>query len=87
MFRPGTLASTSAQMSRPPGVPWISCSLKFTATVALVVSTVGDAPLTVTVSASVATLSDASIGVVWPTSTTMPSRTMVWNPASSSLTW
>ncbi len=27
---PGTLASTSAQMSRPPGVPWISCSLRLT---------------------------------------------------------
>ena len=61
-------------MSRPPGVPWISCSLRLTLTFALVVSTVGDAPVTVMFSARLATFIEKSTGVVWPTSTTMFSR-------------
>ena len=54
--RLGTLYSTSAQMSRPPGVPCSSCSLRLTLVFALVVSTTGEVPVTVTVSATVATL-------------------------------
>ena len=69
MSRLGTLYSTSDQMSRPPGVPCSSCSLRLTLTVALVVSTTGEAPVTVTVSASVATVSVMSSGVVWPVRT------------------
>ena len=73
-------------MSRPPGVDWISCSLRLTATFALVVSTVGEAPVTVMVSATLASFIDSSTGVVCPTRTWMFSRMMVWNPASSILT-
>ncbi len=69
MSRLGTLYSTRAQMSRPPGVPCSSCSLRLTATLALVVSTTGDVPVTVTVSASVATRIVRSMGTVWPTMT------------------
>ena len=77
MTRPGTFASSRPQMSRPPGVPWISCSLRLTATFALVVSTVGDAPVTVMFSARLATFIANSTGVVWPTRTTMFSRVTV----------
>ncbi len=55
--RLGTLYSTSDQMSRPPGVPCSNCSLRLTLVFALVVSTTGEVPVTVTVSATVATRS------------------------------
>ena len=77
IMRLGTLYSTSAQMSRPPGVCCSSCSLRFTATFALVVSTVGASPDTVIVSATLASFSCSSIGVVWPTSTGTFWRTTV----------
>ena len=83
---PGTLYSTSDQISRPPGVLCRSSWLSVTLTFALVVSTTGDSPDTFTVSASAATLRICSIGVVWPTLTTMSLRTIDWNPCSSSLT-
>jgi hypothetical protein len=57
-----------------------------TLTFALVVSTTGESPVTVTVSSTAATLSVRSTGVVWPTLTTMFWRTMVWKPCSSSFT-
>ena len=84
-MRPGTLYSTSDQMSRPAGVACKSCWLSVTLTLALVVSTIGDSPVTVMVSDTLATRSVRSIGVVWPTLTTMFSRTMVWKPSSSSV--
>ncbi len=80
MRRLGTLYSTRAQMSRPPGVDCSSCSLRFTLTFALVVSTTGELPVTVTVSARFATVSDRSIGVVWPICTTKFSRMIVRKP-------
>ena len=86
MSRLGTLYSTSDQMSRPPGVPCSSCSLRFTATVADVVSTTGELPVTVTVSASVATIIFRSTGVVWPVRTLTPSRMTVRKPESSTFT-
>ena len=85
-MRPGTLYSASAQMSRPPGVLCSSCWLSVTLTLALVVSTMGDSPDTVTVSATAATFSVISTGVVWPTLTTRFSRMVVWNPPSSTFT-
>jgi len=51
-------------MSRPPGVPWMIASLRFTFTFALVVSIVGDDPATVIVSATEATFNCRSSGVV-----------------------
>ncbi len=64
MTRPGTFASSRPQMSRPPGVPWMIASLRFTFTLALVVSIVGDDPATVIVSATEATFNCRSSGVV-----------------------
>ncbi len=48
-----------------------------------VVSITGDAPLTVTVSCSVATFMVAFTWALKPRVMRMPSRTLVWNPASS----
>lgn len=64
VISPGTLYSTSDQMSRPPGVACSNCWLKVTLTFALVVSTTGDSPFTCTVSATVATRNVRSKGVV-----------------------
>ena len=52
-------------------------------TLALVVSTVGEAPVTVTVSATLATRSTSSSGTVWPTVTATFSRSTDWKPWSS----
>src|SRR5688572_25281444 len=73
-------------MSRPPGVPCNSCSLRFTLVFAVVVSTTGELPVTVTVSATVATLRERSSGTVAPTCTMTFSRMTVRKPCNSTFT-
>ena len=86
MSRLGTLYSTSDQMSRPPGVPCSNCSPRLTLVLALVVSTTGEAPVTVTVSATAATTRSRFRGTVAPTCTDTFSRMTVRKPCNSTLT-
>jgi hypothetical protein len=81
---PGTVRR-SAHGSRDVGTFSSSDCVKLVAVPVAFASTIGDSPLTVIVSCTVATFMRIGMSTFDPTTTTIPSRTIVLKPVSSAV--
>src|SRR5204863_9484135 len=81
---PGTVRS-SAHGSRDVGITLSSSDVKLVAVPVVLVSTIGDSPVTVTVSATAATVKLIGNSTFLPTTTTRFSRTSVEKPVSAAV--
>jgi hypothetical protein len=83
---PGVSRARSIQRRADVGRFWICCRFTAVDTSDLVVSTIGDSPVTVTVSATAAGLNVKMITAVWSMMSVMSGRLSLLKPVSSVIT-